>query len=321
MKKMFLMAALVLMGTTAFAQQQRTQAQAQTAQRQQVRTAAFLEVYDIETKQRTVIHEFSPSERMEAPNWSVDGKYLYYNASGRIYRIPSEGGTPTLINLDYVTGCNNDHVLSTDGKQIAVSASFKGGRGSYIFIAPIDGGIPRIVTGSTPSYLHGWSPDGKTIAFCGQRPGKQDMDVWVMDLETGQEKALTDGGGLDDGPEYSSDGKTIWFNSVRTGLMQVWKMNADGSGQTQMTFDEDRNSWFPHISPDGKKVVYLAYRKGDLEPGQHIGNLNVELRMIPAEGGKPETVVKLFGGQGSINVNSWSPDSKKFAFVSYKIVE
>lgn len=135
----------------------------------------------------------------------------------------------------------------------------------------------------------------------------------------GEEIRLTEAEGLDDGPEYSPDGKYIWFNSVRTGLMQIWRMKADGSEQTQMTFDETRNSWFPHVSPDGKLVIFITYYRGDLEPGEHLANKNVELRLISTQGGEPKTMAKLFGGQGTINVNSWAPDSKRLAFVSYRL--
>ena len=179
------------------------------------------------------------------------------------------------------------------------------------------GGVPRLITPLGPSYLHGWSPDGKQLAYCAERNGN--FDVYVIPALGGEEKRLTTAEGLDDGPEYSPCGQYIWFNSVRTGLMQVWRMKADGSEQTQMTFDETRNSWFPHISPDGKQIVFITYTKGDLEPGQHLANKNVELRLMPAEGGEPKTLVKLFGGQGTINVNSWAPDSKRFAFVSYRL--
>ena len=169
------------------------------------------------------------------------------------------------------------------------------------------------------SYLHGWSPDGSTLAYCAGRLYGDEMewDIYTCPVTGGAETRLTNAPELNDGPEYSSDGKTIWFNSVRTGLMQVWKMNADGSGQTQMTFDETWNFWFPHISPDHEKVVYVAYHKGDLAPGDHVPDKYVELRMIPAQGGAPVTLAEPFGGQGTINVNSWAPDSKRFAYVSY----
>ena len=125
--------------------------------------------------------------------------------------------------------------------------------------------------------------------------------------------------GLNDGPEYDSSGEYIWFNSVRTGLMQAWRMRADGSEQTQMTFDLNGNTWFPHISPDRKKVVMIVYRKGDLKPDEHVPHKHVELRLMDADGSNLHTVLRLFGGQGTINVNSWSPDSTRFAYVRYRI--
>ena len=181
----------------------------------------------------------------------------------------------------------------------------------------MQGGTPRLITPIAPSYLHGWSPDGRQLAYCADRKGN--YDIYVIPVEGGEERQLTTAEGLDDGPEYSPCGEYIWFNSVRTGLMQVWRMKKDGSEQTQMTFDETRNSWFPHVSPDGKSVIFITYYKGDVEPGQHLPNKNVELRIMPATGGKPKTLVKLFGGQGTINVNSWAPDSKRIAFVSYRL--
>ncbi len=280
---------------------------------------SVLEIYDVETGQRSVVKEFPYT--IEAPNWTMDGKWLIYNSKGRLYKLsPDEPGEPQLVDTKHVVRCNNDHVLAFDGKQVAVSSGALEDRSSRIYTMPLDGSAtPRLITVRAPSYLHGWSPDGKELAYCADRNGN--FDVYVIPAEGGEELRLTTAEGLDDGPEYSPDGKHIWFNSVRTGLMQVWRMNADGTEQTQMTFDEDRNSWFPHVSPDGKQVVYITYWKGDLEPGQHLANKNVELRMMSAEGGEPKTIVSLFGGQGTINVNSWAPDSKRFAFVSYRLNE
>lgn len=276
---------------------------------------SYLEILDVESGERTVLKEFD--KVIEAPNWTADGKYLIYNSGGRIYRIkPQKGAEPEEIPTGYAVTCNNDHVLSHDNKYLAVSHHAAEDYQSRIYTLPIEGGTPRLITPLGESYLHGWSPDGEYLSYCANRRGN--FDIYIIPAEGGREIRLTDAEGLDDGPEYSPDGKTIWFNSVRTGLMQVWKMDADGGNQTQMTFDDDLNSWFPHISPDGKKVIYIAYHKGDLEPGEHLPDKNVLLRMIPAEGGKPETVAELFGGQGTINVNSWSPDSRKVAFVSYK---
>ncbi len=285
-------------------------------QAQNTSVTSILEIMDISKGTRTVVKEFP--YLIEAPNWTPDGNWLVYNSQGKLYKIaPGQPGEPQEINSGYATNCNNDHVISADGTQIAVSHGTKEDWQSRIYTFPWGGGTPRLITPMGPSYLHGWSPDGRELAYCAERNGN--YDVYTIPAEGGVEVRLTTTEGLDDGPEYSPCGQYIWFNSVRTGLMQVWRMKADGTEQIQMTFDETRNSWFPHISPDGKQVVFIAYYKGDLEPGQHLANKNVELRMMPAEGGEPRTLAKLFGGQGTINVNSWSPDSCRFAFVSYRL--
>ncbi len=276
---------------------------------------SYLEILDVETGERTLVREFD--KVVEAPNWTADGKWLIYNSGGKIYRIkPKKGAEPEEIPTGFAVNCNNDHVLSPDNSRIAVSHQTHEDYRSRIYVLPIGGGKPTLITPMGESYLHGWSPDGKYLSYCANRNGN--FDVYVIPAEGGREIRLTDAEGLDDGPEYSPDGKSIWFNSVRTGLMQIWRMDADGGNQTQMTFDEDLNSWFPHVSPDGRKVLYICYHKGNLLPGEHLPDKDVLLRMIPSEGGKPETVAELFGGQGTINVNSWSPDSRKVAFVSYK---
>lgn len=283
---------------------------------QQQSVISKLEIVDISNGYRMTVKEFP--YLIEAPNWTPDGQWLVYNCKGKLYRIsPDSPAEPQEINTGFATRCNNDHVISTDGKQIAISHTSKGNDKSHIYTLPITGGTPRLITPAGPSYLHGWSPDGKLLAYCAERSG--DYDVYTIPSEGGEETRLTNTKGLDDGPEFSPCGQYIWFNSVRTGLMQIWRMKADGSEQTQITFDQTRNSWFPHVSPDGKWVVFIAYHKGDLKPGEHLANKNVELRIIPETGGEAKTLASLFGGQGTINVNSWSPDSKRFAFVSYVI--
>ena len=289
--------------------------QLQSLAPQQQKIISMLEILDVTTGERSVVKEFP--YLIEAPNWTPDGKWLVYNSGGKIYKIaPVNPEQPQLINTDFATNCNNDHVISADGKYLVISHNTEDG-GSKIYTLPFEGGTPQLVTPLAPSYLHGITPDNKHLAYCAERNGN--YDVYAIPFEGGDEIRLTTAEDLDDGPEYSPDGKYIWFNSVRTGLMQVWRMKADGSEQTQMTFDETRNSWFPHISPDGKLVVFITYYKGDLKPNEHLANKNVELRIMPAEGGEPETLVKLFGGQGTINVNSWAPDSKRIAFVSYRL--
>ena len=309
MKKLFLLLALMVAGVTARAQHPQPE-------------YSYLEIYDLATRTHKVVKEFPYV--IEAPNWTPDGKWLVYNRNGKLYKMAPDGSTePVEISTGTITQCNNDHVVTADGKWIGLSSNDPANRSynSYVYVVPFEGGQPRRITPEGPSYLHGISPDGKTAAYCAFRGPNQEQDVWAMPLKGGKEVRLTDAPGLDDGPEYSPDGKHIWFNSVRSGRMQVWKMKANGKQQTQMTFDKDMNSWFPHISPDNKKVVYIAYHDYEVAPDSHIADLNVQLRMIPAEGGQPEVLLEFFGGQGSINVNSWSPDSKQFAFVSYRLAD
>ena len=273
-----------------------------------------LEIVDVYTNERTVLKEFEYV--IEAPNWTQDGKFLVYNSQGRIFTYELATGEIKEIDTGFAIDCNNDHVLSPENKQLAVSHFTNEDAISRIYILPLTGGTPTLVTEKGPSYLHGWSPDGERLAYCAERDGQ--YDIYTISVNGGEEIQLTDEPGLDDGPEYSPDGKHIWFNSTRTGLMQVWRMEADGSNPTQMV-REEANCWFPHVSPDGQWVAYIAYGKDDVEAGDHPPNKNVEIRLVPAEGSASKTIVKLFGGQGTMNVNSWSPDNRRLAFVSYRL--
>ncbi|MCB8976487.1 MAG: TolB family protein [Ardenticatenaceae bacterium] len=275
---------------------------------------SILETVDVHTGERTVLKEYDTV--IEAPNWTKDGRFLIYNKGGKMVSYELATGEDKEIDTGFAIDCNNDHVLSPDNAELAVSHFTNEDATSRIYIVPISGGEPKLVTDKGPSYLHGWSPDGERLAYCAERGGQ--YDIYTISVNGGPETQLTDEPGLDDGPEYSPDGRHIWFNSTRSGLMQVWRMDVDGSNQTHMV-NEEANCWFPHVSPNGRLVTYIAYAKGDVEPGDHPPNKNVELRLIPAEGGTSKTIVKLFGGQGTINVNSWSPDNRTIAFVSYRL--
>jgi TolB protein len=271
-----------------------------------------LETLDVETGDRRVL--FETPEGIEAPNWTPDGSTLIYNSRGRMFRFPLAEKKPYPLNTGFATKCNNDHVLSFDGKTLGISHHEKETEGkSLIYTLPIGGGTPRQVTLKAPSYLHGWSPDGKSLLFTGERNGE--FDIYKIPSEGGEEIRLTTATGLDDGSEYSPDGKWIYFNSARTGKMQLWRMKADGSGQEQMTRDEF-NDWFPHVSPDGKRIVFISFSK-DVAAADHPYYQHVYLRTMPFEGGKATIVAYLYGGQGTINVPSWSPDGRHAAFVSH----
>ncbi|MBZ5667043.1 MAG: hypothetical protein LAO30_20880 [Acidobacteriia bacterium] len=253
-------------------------------------------------------------ERFEAPNWTHDGSSFLFNRNGRIYRLPVAGGEPALIDTGFANRCNNDHGISPDQTSLAISDQSQEDNRSIVYIVPIGGGTPRRITEKSPSYWHGWSPDGKTLAFVGQR--NDEFDIYTIPITGGEETRLTTAKGLDDGPEYSPDGKYIYFNSERTGHMQIWRMRADGSEQEQVTFG-NQNDWFSHISPDGKWMVFVSFEP---DVKGHPENKDVMLRIMSLSDKKISVLAKLFGGQGTINVPSWSPDSKEIAFVSFALV-
>ena len=285
-------------------------------------TDSILCTMDVETGEETVLHEFPGI--IEAPNWLNDGNTLLYNADGKIYRYEIDKDHVEQVDTGFCVQCNNDHVPSPDNQLLAVSCMppelTDGTYESHIYVLPMTGGEPKDLTGPGLSYLHGWSPDGKELAYCAfrKKPEEETMRIEICTIPSdgGEETCLTEGKGYNDGPEYSPDGKHIWFNSTRSGLMQVWRMNRDGSGLTQMT-DSDANNWFGHVSPDGKHVIYLTFAKGELEPNEHLPNMYVSLGMMDYDGQNKKKLLDLFGGQGSINVNSWAPDSRRIAYVKY----
>jgi Tol biopolymer transport system component len=274
-----------------------------------------METMDVFTGVRKVIHE--SNGRFEAPNWMPDGKKLLFNENGSIYTIPVEGGAVEKINTGSLDKINNDHGISFNGKMLAISnrtASLPGGE-SAVYILPVEGGNPALITEQTPSYWHGWAPDGKDIAIVAQRNGLKIYNIYNVSVADKKEINLTNiTEGHVDGPEYSPDGKYIYYNANPTGTMQIWRMKPDGSGKEQLTFDE-RHNWFPHISPDGKWIVYISFPP-DINPNEHPSYKNVTLNLMPTFGGTSRVIAYLYGGQGTVNVNSWSPDSKHIAFVS-----
>jgi Tol biopolymer transport system component len=272
-----------------------------------------LEIMDIETGLRKVIYQ--SQQPFEAPNWSKDGKFLILNSKGLIYRIPAEGGKPEIVNTGIATNNNNDHGISPDGKLLVISNHLSdrlAGDNSVIFTLPVEGGTPKQITDKSPSYWHGWSPDGKYLVYAGKRNNQ--FDIYRIPAIGGNEVQLTNSPSLNDGPEYSPDGKYIWFNSSRTGTMHIWRMNADGSEPVQITTG-NLNNWFAHPSPDGKHVVFISFPK-EVSSTDHPYYKHVLLQLLDISNLNPRVIAYVFGGQGTINVPSWSPDGKKFAFIS-----
>lgn len=274
-----------------------------------------LEIMNVFDGKRRIVHE--DKGRFEAPNWTRDDKLLF-NQGGGIYTVPVAGGQPVQLNTGKANRNNNDHVISMDGKWLAISSHRDGlpGGGSTIYYLPITGGEPKLVTDSTPSYLHGWSPNGKEVVYTAQRLSRQQAyNIYRIPIAGGKETQLTFlEKGLADGPEYSPDGKWIYYNSTESGTMQIWRMKPDGGGKEQLTYDE-YNNWFAHPSPDNKWIVFLSF-PNTVDPGDHPFYKRVMLRLMPVGGGAPRVIAYLYGGQGTINTPSWSPDSKQIAFVS-----
>ena len=288
-------------------------------------------IFDIESKRTAVV--YVAEKLWEAPNWSPDGKYLLANSDGKLYRFPLDNlarAQPQALALDPAYRCNNDHGMSPDGKRLAFSATRGDTEGSQVFVSDVAGSNPRRLTANAPSYFHSWSPDGNWLAFVGQRNGS--FNLFRVSPAGGEEQRLTSNAPYDDGPDYSPDGRWIYFNSNRSGNWKIWRMPSDGAGpgdvKAQRVTSDSFEDWFPHPSPDGKWLVFLSFPKGT--PGHDV-KTGVKLRMIRLDssaasgsGQVDDSAVQIltsfFGGQGTINVNSWSPDSKNFAFVSYELL-
>lgn len=267
-----------------------------------------LEIYSLESGRSTVVMQ---TERLiEAPNWHPEG-WLLVNGDGALFRVPLDAPELQMLDSGDARRCNNDHGISPDGQTIILSSHTD--RGSEIFAMPVAGGEPVAVTSQAPSWWHGWSPDGARIVYAAARGGKRRVDIWSCPAAGGEETQLTFGEGHSDGPDYSADGEWVWYNCDRSGHAQIWQMRPDGTEHRQV-FADGLVNWFPHPSPDGRNVLYLAYPAGT---EGHPRDRAVALCLMDPAGGNRRVVAEFNGGQGSINVPCWAPDGSAFAYMRY----
>ena len=292
---------------------------------QHLRSRVF--IYDLKDGSKHLV--YTDDSVWEAPNWSPDGKYLISNHDGAIYKLvlkPDGMSTPEKLAIPAGYSCNNDKALSPDGTKLAFSATPPGGKGSEVLLAGADGNNLKQMTTDTPSYFHGWSPDGNTLAFVAQRNGSGQYDIYGISVNGGPEKRLTSNIHQDDGPDYSPDGRWIYINSDRSGKEAVWRFPAEGAGpddaKAEMVVSDGLEDWFPHISPDGKKLVYIGYPAGT--PTHNPRDVRIQIKLVPIDADKVAKSGKVLlegtGGQGTMNVNSWAPDSMRFAYVTYEVL-
>ncbi|MEX0971289.1 MAG: hypothetical protein WD046_12675 [Paracoccaceae bacterium] len=267
---------------------------------------------------------FETDQLIEAPNWTPDGNWLVFNADGRLFVISPDGQLgPNRINTAPVENLNNDHVIAPDGRHIYASAN-----DGHLYVVPFEGGTPRQVSHAVDAarryryYLHGISPDGALLAYVAlERRGDGTMMTRIATLPAagGTQAYLTDGACFVDGPEFSPDGKWIYFNSeaaaTRPGHAQIFRMRPDGSNIEQLSHDA-RVNWFPHLAPDGQALAYISFPPGT---EGHPADCDVIIRIMPASGGPARDIDRFNGGQGTINVASWAPDGQRFAYIRYPI--
>lgn len=292
-----------------------------SAGRQSLQVGQYSRLVTIEVETRSVTEVLRSDDLLESPNWSPDGEFMVINSKGLLYRVGVRAGSMQLIDTGSIRNCNNDHILSPDGARIYFSA------GGHLYVVPVRGGEPKKLSndigkpGDYTYWLHGVSPDDKWLAYVAVEPKGADPRgrryCALLPVTGGKDVRIMDREIIADGPEYSPDGKWIYFNAEigakRPGHSQIFRMDGRGGNIQQLTFDEEVN-WFPHLSPDGKRCVYLAYEKGTVT---HPADLDVKIMLMDAEGGRPQELYAFFGGQGSLNVNSWSPDGKFVATIEY----
>jgi Tol biopolymer transport system component len=274
---------------------------------------ATLQTIQIDDQFRRAMVIRTTSAPMQSANWAPGGKSIYVHEAGRVinipYLTPEAGGSPRVVGVGALRDCTGNFGVSPDGKWLAMSCADSRGAPRQIYVLPARGGAARkVTTGGAASYFHAWSPNAKTIAFTRGRAGR--ADIFTISATGGAETRLTTDT-VNDGPDFSPDGKFIYFDSSRSGTTQIWRMQADGTGGEQVTDDENANS-SPHVSPDGKNVAFLSRPQSS---GETLGD--AALKVI-APDGFIRSIATFQGDRGSLSMYGWG-DASHIAFISYQM--
>lgn len=278
------------------------------------RIVSRLETMDVFNGNRRVV--YTTKGRIESPVWMARDKKILFSQEGHLYTLLAVGGSPEIFNTPFTRNASGAHCISPDGKMLGISGS--NGVAPQMFFVPVKGGELKTITTDQPAWIHGISPDNKDVIYVAPRKDLPVLDIYKQPLSGGNAVPLTASNSyeLADGCEYSPDGKYIYYNASQDGgTMQIWRMNPDGSDKEQLTFGA-YNNWFPHISPDGKWMVFISF-PSETALNTHPLYAPVMIRLMPVNGGAPKVIAYVYGGQGTLDENSWSPDSRHISFVSY----
>jgi TolB protein len=186
-------------------------------------------------------------------------------------------------------------------------------RFSAIEILPLDT-LNRRLVWSSKEFIQNvrFTRDGAGICYLGnnqlQRLALEPGTAPVL-LEANAPECIPPRQALTQGERWN------YFHSKRGREVQIWRSRTDGSNETQLTKDEYFN-WYPQLSPDGESVVFLSSRQPPW--GSNMPEGDYLLRMMPAAGGEPREIARVFANASSLAGAAWSPDGKSVVFIGYE---
>jgi Tol biopolymer transport system component len=225
------------------------------------------------------------------------------NGNTDIYTVLRNGEAMHRLTSD--PGFDACPSYSADGKQIAWCATRDGA--TEIWVMDHNGHQQQQLThiGGAAAFPK-FAPDGTKVVFNASPPGGGNAtnDIFVINLDGTGLTRLTTAPGGNLLAEWSPDGKRIAFESRRTGISQVWVMNADGTDQVELTFDARVKNQLPDWSPDGTQIAFSA---NDIVTGKP------NIWVMNADG---TNATQLTTDTGGAIGPAWSPDGRQIAFLS-----